>query len=52
MDAFLKDRIGFLAMSDAIEVSLNNISFISNPNYEDYVETDKETRIRTLEYIS
>lgn len=52
VDAFLKDKIGFLAMSDAIEASLNNISFISNPNYEDYVETDKETRIRTLEYIN
>ena len=52
VDAFLKDKIGFLEMSDAIEASLNNISFIANPNYEDYVETDKETRIRTLEYIS
>jgi 1-deoxy-D-xylulose-5-phosphate reductoisomerase len=52
VDAFLKDKIEFLKMSDAIEASLNNISLIPNPNYEDYVETDKETRIRTLEYIT
>jgi 1-deoxy-D-xylulose-5-phosphate reductoisomerase len=52
VDAFLKDKIEFLKMSDAIEASLNNISLIPNPNYEDYVETDKETRIRTLEYIN
>jgi 1-deoxy-D-xylulose-5-phosphate reductoisomerase len=52
VDAFLKDRLGFLEMSEAIETCINKISLISSPNYEDYVETDKETRIRTLEYIS
>ena len=52
VDAFLKDRIGFLEMSEVIETCLNKISLISSPNYEDYVETDKETRIRTLEYIN
>ncbi len=52
VDAFLKDRISFLAMSDVIETSLTQIPLIESPVYDDYVETDKETRIRTLENIS
>ena len=52
VEAFLKERLGFLEMSEVIETCLNKISLISSPNYEDYVETDKETRIRTLEYIN
>ncbi|RLD24105.1 MAG: 1-deoxy-D-xylulose-5-phosphate reductoisomerase [Bacteroidetes bacterium] len=52
VEAFLNDRIGFLEMSDVIETSIEKISLISSPNYEDYVETDKETRIRTLELIN
>lgn len=52
VDAFLNDKIGFLEMSDVIETSLAKIPLIESPVYEDYVETDKETRIRTLENIS
>jgi len=52
VEAFLKERLGFLEMSEVIETCLGKISLISSPNYEDYVETDKETRIRTLEYIN
>ncbi len=52
VEAFLQDKIGFLAMSEAIAASLDKIPLIANPSYEDYVETDRETRIRTLEYIS
>ena len=52
VEAFLKERLGFLEMSEVIETCLDKISLISSPNYEDYVETDKETRIRTLEYIN
>lgn len=52
VEAFLNERIGFLEMSEVIETCLDKISLISSPNYEDYVETDKETRIRTLEYIN
>lgn len=42
--AFLKDKIGFLEMSDLIENCMQNIQFIKKPTYEDYVETDKATR--------
>lgn len=44
VDAFLKDKIGFLEMSDIVENCLQHISFIKKPSYEDYVETDQETR--------
>ncbi|SMD36800.1 1-deoxy-D-xylulose 5-phosphate reductoisomerase [Reichenbachiella faecimaris] len=49
---FLEDRIGFLEMSDVVESCLNKISFISTPNFDDYVETDKETRILATELIN
>ncbi len=52
VEAFLNEKIGFIEMSEAIETCIDKISLISSPNYEDYVETDKETRIRTLEYIN
>lgn len=42
--AFLNDRIGFLQMSDVIEKTMEKASFILNPSYEDYVETDAEAR--------
>jgi 1-deoxy-D-xylulose-5-phosphate reductoisomerase len=42
---FLKDQIGFLEMSDVIAECMQNIAFMSQPSYDDYVITDKETRI-------
>ncbi|MBK6839604.1 MAG: 1-deoxy-D-xylulose-5-phosphate reductoisomerase [Bacteroidetes bacterium] len=42
--AFLKDQIGFLEMSELIEECMNRISFLAHPGYEDYVQTDAETR--------
>ncbi len=48
---FLKDNIGFLEMSGVVERCLEKMSFIKHPTHEDYVETDKETRIRALEYM-
>jgi 1-deoxy-D-xylulose-5-phosphate reductoisomerase len=44
VEAFLKDRIGFLQMSNVVEKCLQHIHFINKPSYDDYVETDKETR--------
>jgi 1-deoxy-D-xylulose-5-phosphate reductoisomerase len=52
VDAFLKDRIGFLEMSDVIEQSMQRVSFIKKPNYDDYVATDAETRVLALEMIN
>jgi 1-deoxy-D-xylulose-5-phosphate reductoisomerase len=42
---FLDNTIGFLAMSDIIETCMQKISFISSPLLDDYLNTDKETRI-------
>jgi 1-deoxy-D-xylulose-5-phosphate reductoisomerase len=52
VDAFLKDKIGFLEMSDIIEQSMAKVSFIKKPNYDDYVATDAETRRLALEMIN
>ena len=52
VDAFLKDRVGFLEMSDIVEACMEKVSFVKDPVYEDYVATDTETRSRALEIIS
>lgn len=50
--AFLEDKIGFLEMSDLVEQCMAKIDFIKVPSYEDYVNTDKLTRIKALEFIN
>ncbi len=52
VEAFLKDQIGFLQMSDLIETCMQKITYIANPNYEEYVNTDKETRIFAASLLS
>lgn len=42
--AFLKNRIGFLDMTELIERTLNKIDFIVHPTLDDYFETDGEAR--------
>lgn len=42
---FLNDRLGFLQMSEVIEKCMTEVSYIRHPVLEDYIETDKETRI-------
>lgn len=49
---FLHDRIGFLQMSDIVEQCLSKINYVANPALEDYVNTDKETRIIAKELIN
>ena len=51
VDAFLKDKVSFLQMSDIIEQCMQKVSFIKKPNYNDYVATDAETRVLALEMI-
>jgi len=48
---FLRDNLGFLNMSDVVEACLAKIPFVAHPTYDDYVNTDKETRIKALELI-
>jgi 1-deoxy-D-xylulose-5-phosphate reductoisomerase len=49
--AFLEEKIGFLEMSRLIEKTMEKIDFVQKPDYEDYVEFDKITRIKTQELI-
>ena len=51
VEAFLKDRVGFLEMSNVVEECLEKVSFVKKPAYEDYVATDNETRKKAAELI-
>lgn len=51
VDAFLKGKIGFFAMSDIIEQTISETTFISSPTLDDYIATDREARARTSEKI-
>ena len=51
VDAFLKGKIGFFAMSDIIEQTISETAFISSPTLDDYIATDRESRARTSEKI-
>ena len=42
--AFLKNRIGFLDMTDVIERTMQKISYIDKPTLEEYYESDGEAR--------
>jgi 1-deoxy-D-xylulose-5-phosphate reductoisomerase len=42
--AFLKNRIGFLDMTEVVEKTLLNVAHIVEPTLEDYFETDGEAR--------
>ena len=50
--AFLEDRVSFLGMSDVIERTMEKVSFIAKPTYEDYVQTDAEARRVAEEIIN
>jgi len=44
VEAFLKEKINFLGMTDLIESCTQKVSFIEKPTIQDYIETDKTTR--------
>ena len=41
---FLKNRIGFLDMTEVIERTMEKISYLANPTLEEYFESDAEAR--------
>jgi 1-deoxy-D-xylulose-5-phosphate reductoisomerase len=49
---FLKDKVGFLQMSEVVEQCMAKVQFVAKPNLDDYIETDKETRRLALEIIN
>lgn len=49
---FLKDKVGFLEMSEIVEHCMAKMDYIRNPTLEDYIETDRKTRILAQELIT
>ena len=49
--AFLDDRISFLDMPRVIERTMREVSFVKQPSYDVYVQTDKEARERARQFI-
>jgi len=51
VEAFLKNKVGFLQMSDIIEQTIEKVSYIQHPVYDDYVNTDRESRKIAVSFI-
>lgn len=49
--AFLRNRIGFLEMTDVIEKTMQNVTFITKPSLEEYFESDGEARTYAADMI-
>ncbi|MDO9553997.1 1-deoxy-D-xylulose-5-phosphate reductoisomerase [Rhodonellum sp.] len=49
--AFLREEVGFLEMSDLIAETMVKMDFIPKPSLEDFIETDKMSRIITQKLI-
>lgn len=49
--AFLRNRIGFLDMTDVIEKTMEKVSFIAQPSLEQYYESDGEARSYAADMI-
>ncbi len=52
VEAFLQDRCGFLQMSDLIETCMAKMEFIQEPSIENYLESDRDTRIFAAELVT
>ena len=48
VDAFLKDKISFPAISEIIEQTMEEVPFVASPCFEDYLQTDAEAREKAL----
>ena len=49
---FLNNRLGFLEMSDVIENCMSEMAFIGEPTFEDYLETDRQTRVYAQDLVT
>lgn len=52
VEAYLKDKVGFLEMTDIIGKSMQNITYIKHPELDDLINTDLETREFTKSIIN
>jgi len=51
VEAFLKEKIQFLEIPELLAFCLQNGFHIANPQYQDYVQSDSETRILAENWI-
>ncbi|MBL4623670.1 MAG: 1-deoxy-D-xylulose-5-phosphate reductoisomerase [Flavobacteriales bacterium] len=51
VDAFLNGKIKFLDIAEINGNSMEKVTFVARPGYEDYVATDEETRIIAKELV-
>ncbi|MEG2336255.1 MAG: 1-deoxy-D-xylulose-5-phosphate reductoisomerase [Bacteroidales bacterium] len=51
VQAFLKDQIGFVQMSQIIEKCMAKVNFIAQPTLSDLLASDQEARLYANEYI-
>ena len=51
VEAFLKDKIGFLEMSDVIENCMEKSTFVAVPTYDDFVSTNEQGQMLANELI-
>ncbi|MDQ3842406.1 MAG: 1-deoxy-D-xylulose-5-phosphate reductoisomerase [Bacteroidota bacterium] len=49
--AFLRNKIGFLEMTDLVEKTMQKVSFISKPTLQEYFESDGEARSYAADLI-
>ena len=50
--AFLRNRIGFLDMTDLIERTMEKVPYIEKPTLEEYYESDGEARTYAADFIN
>jgi 1-deoxy-D-xylulose-5-phosphate reductoisomerase len=51
VEAFLNGKSGFIEMSSIIEKTIEKVSFITKPSFNDYLETDKEARAVASSFV-
>ncbi|MBC7487695.1 MAG: 1-deoxy-D-xylulose-5-phosphate reductoisomerase, partial [Cytophagaceae bacterium] len=44
VEQFLKEKIGFMEMSEIIEACMAKVPYIAKPVLDDYISSDKEAR--------
>lgn len=50
--AFREGSCGFLQMSDVIAQTMDKVTYIAKPSYDDYVETDTQSRRIAMDLLS
>ncbi|MEW5845483.1 MAG: 1-deoxy-D-xylulose-5-phosphate reductoisomerase [Bacteroidota bacterium] len=52
VEAFLREQISFMAIPKVVEGAMRAMPFIGHPSFADYIQTDSETRVKSVELIN